>query len=177
MHTLLPSHVFVRQSPSVPHVPPRPQPGQSLPPQSTSLSAPFIFESLQSPLVGAGVVGDCVGEVVGDVVGAPMHMLFPSHVFVRQSPSVPHAPPRPQPGQTFPPQSISLSTPFILSSVQVETVGAGVVGERVGAKVGETEGANVGLVVGAPMQMLLSSSQILLSQSASSLQFKPARQP
>ena len=39
------------------------------PPQSTSVSSPFLILSAHDATVGAAVVGDEVGEVVGEVVG------------------------------------------------------------------------------------------------------------
>ena len=95
-------------------------------------------------------VGLRVGAFVGEEVGVAVAIqVFPSHVDVTQSSSVVQIFPTSHLGHPPPPpQSISVSNPFLIPSAQLEAVGFKV-GVVVGVDVGATLGKCVGDVVGS----------------------------
>lgn len=88
-------------------------------------------------------MGDVVGDNVGDVVGAPTHVPA-MQVLVLQSESRTHAWSISQGLHLGPPQSTSVSWSSFTPVRQRSPVGAGVVGDCVGAGVGVRVGAALG---------------------------------
>ena len=74
---------------------------------------------------------------------------FAPHLSLEQSLSKAQATPLPQPRQSGPPQSMPVSSPLWMSSVQEPAVGDAVVGDNEGVCDGDIVGAIVGLIVGA----------------------------
>ena len=82
--------------------------------------------SLQVARVGVAVgvaVGDIVGDRVGDFDGATVPHTPLAHTWVVQSHLEVHIFPAPQLGHSGPPQSMSLSDPFLTPSWHCEIVG------------------------------------------------------
>jgi hypothetical protein len=167
---LRPVHTLLSQSRPKKQLLPWLQPWHSLPPQSTSVSNPFLMPSLHVNGVGVRVgaeVGDCVGNCVGCSVGdsdgagdgtkvgaGVLHAPF-VQMLLRQSLPNWQLWPAVHPWHSSPPQSISVSWKFCMPSLHVAgvglIVGAGVgevVGLADGASVGEVEGLGVGVRVG-----------------------------
>jgi hypothetical protein len=92
-------------------------------------------------------VGVADGDKDGAFVGAAVSHLPALHASLAQSLPSTHTEPTPQPGHSAPPQSTSVSRPFLAPSLQDAGVGAGV-GVVVGKRVGCFDGAGLGGSVG-----------------------------
>ena len=150
------------QSPPTTQTFPEPHAAHSEPPQSKSVSCPFLMLSLHEVAVGL-LEGICVGAAVGAIVGILLGIAEGDALGNFVGVGVPHCPasqsplkqslpkpqtlPPPQLGHSTPPQSVSVSTPFWVPSLHVEGVGSDV-GVEVGISEGEAEGDEVGLRLG-----------------------------
>jgi hypothetical protein len=130
--------------------------------------------------VGA-LVGTRLGAFEGVGVGAGVSQFPALHASLAQSLPTKHTEPTPQPGHSAPPQSMSVSRPFLAPSLQVEGVGAAVgalvgakLGTRVGVRVGETEGTGEGEVVGLPVPHSRNAVQTSVAQSEFKLHTWPS---